>query len=278
MSTLHSCAVAIVLRSTNLVHFRLMLASLRVQTMLPTEVLYVGLPISGSAIVQSVLKHPLGNNVEQRLVWCADAMTDERAVNWCILESVAGATTAEYIVFVGSDVVLHPAFVETLVRRAAENAIATSFPMILSPELSNQLSEVAVAKGEPFSSLGMLAVQRLLGKASAMHRILPLGPLGKVLDRLALRQHLSTSAIGISCHALERLLSARQWCDGASVRRLLSCAEIAYRRVTHQARHVLLTESRPQIFALAPVMAPEWKPSSLGLFEVRPVLRRHQLN
>lgn len=100
--------------------------------MLPTEVLYVGLPISGSAIVQSVLKHPLGNNVEQRLVWCADAMTDERAVNWCILESVAGATTAEYIVFVGSDVVLHPAFVETLVRKAAENAIATSFPMILS--------------------------------------------------------------------------------------------------------------------------------------------------
>lgn len=278
MDNHQSYTIAIVLRNTNLLHFRLMLASLRRQTVSPTEVLYIGLPCSGSAIVQNVVKCSFADNVEQRLVWCTDAMADERAVNWRILETVAGASSAEYIVLIGSDVVLHPVFSEALVRIASEDGIATSFPMILSADLSNRLDEAAIAEGEPFSSIKRLAVECLLGKAHAVHRILPLGRLGIVLDRLALRQQLSMSAIGISCRTLERLLSARQWWDGKRVRKLLARAGIVYRRATHQAHHALLTEARPQIFALAPVVAPTWKPSSLGLLEVRPVLHHHRLN
>lgn len=78
--------------------------------------------------------------------------------------------------------------------------------------------------------------------------------------------------------ALDRLLAAREFLPQSERSSLLASAGIDYHRATWRAKHVRLADARSQIFALAPVTETAWNPTPLGVLDIRPVLRRHQLN
>jgi hypothetical protein len=270
--------LAILLTSTNLRHFRLMLRSVRRQSLPPAEVIYLGLPLTGSAVAHHASRNPLPIEGEQTLVWCSVAEQNEPTINWSILESVAHSARSERLVLTTSDVVLHHEFAHALLERAAGASVATSFPVLLSTVLSNRLDERAIDDGEPFRSWWRLLLDGIVGQTSYALRSVPLGSVGDLVDRITPGNALSSTGIAMTRQALDRLLAAREFLPQSERSSLLASAGIDYHRATWRAKHVRLADARSQIFALAPVSETAWNPTPLGVLDIRPVLRRHQLN
>ncbi len=274
-----SYTLAIVLQSSNLRHFRLMLRSVQRQSLVPAEVLYVGTPMTGSAVAQEATQHPLPlDGVEQSVVWCTTDDQDERYLNWSILDAIAHSINTPMVVMTSSDSVLHEDFARALLQWGTTPAIATSFPAVLSSELSSRLDENAVDRGEPFSSWWRVVFDGVLGQTQHAFRCVSLGRLAGALDRIAIGRHLSSSALAMTQQTLQQIVAAKQMEVPAPTATLLASLGIEYHRATWQARHVRLMDSRSQIFALAPVAQPQWQPTPLGMLQVRPVLHRHRLN
>lgn len=274
-----SYTLAIVLGNTNARHFRLLLRSILNQSRLPAEVLYVGLPMTGSAVAHHASRRPLALDVEQRLLWCPIADSDEPMVNWSILETVAYSAQTGSVLITSSDVVAHRDFAGALLDLAGTTAIATSFPVVLSPALSDRLDEPAIDAGEPFASWWRVLMDGIFGQTHRAARIIPSGRLGAALDRLSLGRQLSSSALAMTRQTLDQLLSVRHHGNSSSrLPALLASAGIRYQCATRHARHARLAETRPQIFALAPITESQWSTPPLGVLDVRPVLHRHRLN
>ncbi|GIV50023.1 MAG: hypothetical protein KatS3mg038_0544 [Candidatus Kapaibacterium sp.] len=268
--------LVVILRSTNLRHFQLMLRTVQMQRVVPSAVLYVGMPATGSALAQYAARSPLPLNVRQELVWCSQS-SDDAQLNWQLLETISATVETPLAVITESDVLLERSFAESLCTVATANAIATSFSAVLSPQLSQSLDESAISSGEPFRSWWRVLRDSIVGQSRAALRIAPLRRIGDLLDRLAVRQILSSSGLAISRPVLDHLRALRAEHSWRSERELLSSAGIAYRRLTHTARHARLTETRSQIFALAPAI-PAWSGAPLEVLTVRPIFHRHRLN
>ncbi len=268
--------LVVILRSTNLRHFQLMLRTVQMQSVAPSAVLYVGMPTTGSALAQHAARNPLPLAVRQELVWCPQ-VTDEAQLNWQLLETISATVETPLAVITESDILLERTFAETLCSAVESNAIATSFGAVLSPLLSQSLDERAISNGEPFRSWWRVLRDSVVGQSRAALRIAPLGRLGRLLDRLAARHILSRSGLALSRSVLDHLRSLRGEHSWRSERELLLCAGIAYRRLTHTARHARLSETRSQIFALAPAV-PAWSGAPLEVLTVRPIFHRHRLN
>jgi hypothetical protein len=268
--------LVVILRSTNLRHFQLMLRTVQMQRVAPSAVLYIGMPTTGSALAQHAARNPLPLTVRQELVWCPQG-TDEAQLNWQLLETISATLETPLAVVTESDILLERSFAESLCNAAGSNAIATSFGAVLSPLLSQSLDERAISNGEPFRSWWRVLRDSVVGQSRAALRIAPLGRLGRLLDRLAVRHVLSRSGLALSRSVLDHLRALRGEHSWRSERELLSCAGVAYRRLTHTARHARLSETRSQIFALAPAV-PAWSGAPLEVLTVRPIFHRHRLN
>ncbi|MDW8075822.1 MAG: hypothetical protein RMK00_08645, partial [Bacteroidota bacterium] len=198
--------LAILLRSTNARHFRLMLESIYAQTCAPTQVLYVAFPNSGSAVVQMATTYPLMLECEQKVLWCTRQELDQRLFHWSILEAIANHLTTPTLIMTESDVVLHREFSCTLLALSAQGrTIATAFPTFLSAELSNRLDEAAISNGEPFRTWGQTWKDSLIGRSRYARRIIPLGRLGIALDRCSIRRQLSSTALAMGYEVLTAL-------------------------------------------------------------------------
>lgn len=268
--------LVVILRSTNLRHFQLMLRTVQMQRVPPVAVFYIGLPATGSALAQYAARNPIPLDVRQELLWCSLA-SDAAQLNWQLLETISTRIETPYVVVTESDVLLEPSFAESLCRAARTNAIATSFAAVLSPLLSQSLDERAISCGEPFRSWWRVLRDSVIGQSRAALRIAPFGRFGRMLDRLAVRHILSSSGLAISRPALDHLRALRVEHSWRSERELLLCAGIEYHRLTHTARHARLTETRSQIFALAPAEH-AWSGAPLDVLTVRPIFHRHRLN
>ncbi|MCX8051092.1 MAG: hypothetical protein N3B17_04265 [Chlorobi bacterium] len=270
--------LAVVLRSANVRHFRLMLRSVVGQSLLPAEVLFVGLPSSGSAVAQLAARHPLPLEVEQTLTWCAVPDADERGVNWRVLETIAERGHCRHVILTESNVVLHADFAHAMLGAATAESVATAFAAVLSPHLSSSLDEAAIAAGEPFRSWWRVVLDGTVGRTRYSLRIAPMGKWWQQGTAFCRGGELSSSALAFDRATLEQLLAARKECENSSTRALLRCAHVVRRDATYRARHVRLTDERSHVFALAPVAAPQWSGASLGVLDVRPVLHRHRMN
>ena len=271
-----SYTLVVILRSTNLRHFQLMLRTVQQQHRLPTVVHYVGLPTTSSALAQHAMRTPLPLDVQQQFLWCPHS-GDDAHVNWRLFEMLMNTLETPVAIITESDVLLHREFGDSLTQVVHTSVLATSFPSVLSPSISESLDERAISQGEPFRSWGRILRDSVFGQSRAALRIAPLGHIGRVFDRLYVRPVLSSSAVAIARSAIEKLLllkSEHSWMDE---RALFTRAGITYRRLTHSARHARLTEVRSQIFALVPPVT-AWSSAPLDVLTVRPVLQRHRLN
>lgn len=271
-----SYTLVVILRSTNIRHFQLMLRTVQLQRRLPTVVHYVGLPTTGSALAQHAMRKPLPLDVQQQFLWCPHS-GDDVHLNWKLLEMLSNMLETPVAIITESDVLLHREFGDSLTRVVHPTVLATSFPTALSSSISESLDERAISQGEPFRSWVRVLRDSVFGQSRAALRIAPLGRIGRVFDRLSVRPVLSSSAVAIARSAIEQLLvlkSEHAWMDE---RALFSHAGLTYRRLTHSARHARLTEVRSRIFALVPTVT-AWSSAPLDVLTVRPVLRRHRLN
>ncbi|MDW8271690.1 MAG: hypothetical protein RML15_04695 [Bacteroidota bacterium] len=213
------------------------------------------------------------------MIWCARQEFDLRLFNWSILETIAEHLSTPALIMTESDVVLHKDFSRTLLTHSLQTrTIVTAFPAFLSPELSDELDPAAIRDGEPFRTWGRTWKDSLMGRSRYARRMMPLGMLGMALDRCSIRRQLSSTALAMGYEVLTALLEGRNRCSAPTMRALLRCTGIRYRRATYQARHAKLTERQMRIFVLAPVGETRWN-AAIEVFDVRPVLQqRHRLN
>ncbi|MCX7930394.1 MAG: hypothetical protein N2663_06715 [Chlorobi bacterium] len=276
MKTGSPYTLAIILRSTNIEHFRLMLHSVLRQQYLPAEVLYIGLASSGSAVVQLAAQNPLPLDVEQSLLWCTATERSDAHINWCVLETIARRVRTDAIVVTENDIIVDSDFTQALLAACQESTVVTAFPVILSPRLSAQLDEAAIAAGEPFGSWWQVVLDGIVGQTRHPLRIIPRR--WQFGMRWYGGRELSSSALAFDRATLDRLVAVRSCGECRSSHELLRCAGLTCSNATGLVLHARLTQMRSHVFALAPVTAPQWSGPSLSVLDVRPVLRRHRLN
>lgn len=269
--------IVVLLRGGSLRHFHLMLRSLQLQSILPVQVLFLGLPSTPSALAQAATRRPIPLEIEQNTLWCLNSTQRNEVFNWSLLEVIQQHAKAPVVIVTESNILFEREFARTHIELAQPRTIVTGFPATLSPLLSATLDDSTLERGEPFRSWLSVVFDSIVGQSQHGLRLMPL-PLWKRVTEPFLRVELSSTSLSFQRETLERMLLLCQECVNLSLRKLLACAGIRYCRATHMARHVQLTELHSHVFVLAPVAESQWTSVPLPRLSIRPVLHRHQLN